>query len=84
MKYGRRNKGGRIEFDRPKIQSSITEKLYNKTWFPFWRFFNKMDGGGLKYYKAEEFSANEAEQLRKRQERDTSKRIYKSDAESRR
>jgi len=66
LEYGRRNKGGRIEFDHPKIPSSITEKLYNKTWFPFWRFFNKMDGGGLKYYKKEKFDeevrnkANEA------------------------
>jgi len=81
LKYGRRNKGGRIEFDHPKIPSSITEKLYNKTWFPFWRFFNKMDGGGLKYYKKEEFLENEAEQLKKRQERDTSRRNYKSAAE---
>ena len=83
LKYGRRNKGGRIEFDHPKIPSSITEKLYNKTWFPFWRFFNKMDGGGLKYYKKEDFLKNETAQLLERQKREIKTiRNYKSDAEA--
>ena len=81
LKYGRRNKGGRIEFDHPKIPSSITEKLYNKTWFPFWRFFNKMDGGGLKYYEKAEFLANEKKQLDIRQSRDVSRRNYMNAAE---
>ena len=64
MKYGRRNKGGRIEFDDGK--PIITEKLYNKTWFPFWRFFAIVEDGA-KYYIKDAFLTNEAKMLKERQ-----------------
>ena len=66
LKYGRHNKGGRIELD-PK-DPSITEKLYYKTWFPFWRFFDKVSDG-QKYYEKEKYRENEAAQYKERRER---------------
>jgi len=46
----------------------ITEEMYNKKWFPFWRYFsakyNKEDGNILKYYETDEYNINEVEQTR--------------------
>jgi len=59
--FGKMNVGGRMKFeiDNP---TSITEKLYNKTWFPFWRFFMFLPSEGVKYYRRVEFNQNEKTQ----------------------
>ena len=59
--FGKMNVGGRMKFelDNP---TSITEKLYNKTWFPFWRFFMFLPSEGVKYYRRVEFNWNEKTQ----------------------
>ena len=60
-KFGRINMGGAIKFE-VDFPTSITEKMYNKTWFPFWRFFKLLPNQGIKYYRRTEFNANERAQ----------------------
>ena len=59
-KYGRYNSGGTIKFEID-YPTSITEKMYDKTWFPFWRFFADVDNS-VKYYRRVEFNRNERKQ----------------------
>ena len=59
--FGKINVGGRMKFELD-YPTSITEKLYNKTWFPFWRFFMFLPNEGVKYYRRVEFNRNEKTQ----------------------
>ena len=60
-KFGKINMGGAIKFELD-YPTSITEKMYNKTWFPFWRFFKFLPNQGVKYYRRKEFNINERAQ----------------------
>ena len=61
-KYGNFNSGGAIKFELD-YPTSITERLYDKTWFPFWRFFAAgVMSSGTKYYQREAYNENEKAQ----------------------
>ena len=77
-KYGRYNSGGAIKFEID-YPTSITEKMYDKTWFPFWRFFPNVSNS-VKYYRRVEFNRNERKQDAKTKERHDVRK-WRSEAE---
>ena len=62
INFGKRvNTGGAIKFER-KDTPAVTAELYNKTWFPFWRFFKTH----LEFFDKVKFNAKEKDMRDKR------------------
>jgi hypothetical protein len=64
------------EINYEEGDGEITEQMYNRDWFPFWRFFEGDDG--KKYYELSEYNKEEKAQRKKIRDADeTMKTNYK-------